>query len=649
MTAGRIESVTPDWRGDTLAADVAVGAVVLPVTDTADFDDDPTSSRWLTIADSTSLRYVDVDHDAATVTLADPLAVAYDAGLPVVVFDPTVAGGGAQTVEFVASVETDRGPVPAVVPHEMIPLAGVDNLVGASVTLVEDDDGEWYIDRILGRGPRMDPGYLEPDPEVPAPWEPDGNPPSYSPLPVLLSGIGSVIVHWQEVPNADAVSYEVYLAPGAAPVIGGGTYVGKVQGSMLWVRATADGTPLVPGTEYFVTLVATDADGSAPPSETASIVLQTNLDALLKINQTNVTEDMVESPLIQAKIMNTVILNASTITADEAWIEAINSVVVTANEFQTSNDPTTGIKIGAMHDGFKAFDGTNVSTSIDQYTGEITAYGATINGLFRTGSSGQRVEIRDFVSALHGTASVELYPNDGYTPALITAYESDAPELLLEAPNWTGNTTRGAPNIRLFTDWPPEEQGIFVDAYQFMFVTSGRTEFSGRVEMGGRLDVGGYATFLGAGGANILIRDTPDLLTQHGMIGSPSNGFALAFGGGDNGVRVVDYANQNTYKRIAAAEFHVPSDERIKANQRPVTGALDALRAIPVYDYDDPSRPAKRTRGALAQDIGAALPDLVTPPDTDEEPHTVGLYGLISTLMAAVRELDARTRPPGKA
>ena len=41
MTAGRIESVTPDWRGDTLAVGIAEGALVLSVTDTADFDDDP--------------------------------------------------------------------------------------------------------------------------------------------------------------------------------------------------------------------------------------------------------------------------------------------------------------------------------------------------------------------------------------------------------------------------------------------------------------------------------------------------------------------------------------------------------------------------------------------------------------------------------
>lgn len=151
MTSGRIQSIDPDWRGDTLAADVDAADTVLTVKDTADFDEEETSERWLVIADSDPIAYNDVDDDAGTVTLATPAGADYEAGLPVNVWDPTVAPDGAKVLQYEATVMTDRGPVTATLDIEKIPFGRADLLVGASVALEETDQGEWFVSKVYAR------------------------------------------------------------------------------------------------------------------------------------------------------------------------------------------------------------------------------------------------------------------------------------------------------------------------------------------------------------------------------------------------------------------------------------------------------------------------------------------------------------------
>jgi hypothetical protein len=155
---GAIESITTDWRGDTLAAPVMLLDDVLEVADTSDFDEE--DGGWVTIADADPVAYTTVDHDASTVTLAAPSAAAHEEGDPVVVWDPTVPPLGAKVVEYVASVMTDHGPMDAVLPHAVVPLAGVDRLLGASVALDDDDAGEWYVSQVYGRESTIDQSFI---------------------------------------------------------------------------------------------------------------------------------------------------------------------------------------------------------------------------------------------------------------------------------------------------------------------------------------------------------------------------------------------------------------------------------------------------------------------------------------------------------
>jgi hypothetical protein len=138
---------TPDWRGTTLTVDATTGATTLTVDETIDLDDDTTRTRWLVVGESEPLEYV--DFSSTTVTLAEETLEDYEAGLPVVLWDPTA---GAKVIEYLAPVRLSdgSGTVDAVIPHELIPLNGVANLVGASVSLTEDG-GEWYIGQVFAR------------------------------------------------------------------------------------------------------------------------------------------------------------------------------------------------------------------------------------------------------------------------------------------------------------------------------------------------------------------------------------------------------------------------------------------------------------------------------------------------------------------
>lgn len=160
MSTGVVTAITTDWRGDTLAADVSSGATVLPVSSVVDFDED---GGWLVVGDSAPKAYLTVDEDANTVTLAGAVGAAYELGLPVDIWDPTVTGGGAKVVEYVATVELhdNTGSPDAVIPHDTIPTSGTELLIGATVRIAEDAGGDWYVAKVVGRTPVVNQTFVE--------------------------------------------------------------------------------------------------------------------------------------------------------------------------------------------------------------------------------------------------------------------------------------------------------------------------------------------------------------------------------------------------------------------------------------------------------------------------------------------------------
>jgi hypothetical protein len=110
-----------------------------------------------------------------------------------------------------------------------------------------------------------------------------------------------------------------------------------------------------------------------------------------------------------------------------------------------------------------------------------------------------------------------------------------------------------------------------------------------------------------------------------------------------------------SFKPINASAFNVSSDGRPKTARTPVAGALAAIEALTVYDYDTPhGTPAAdqatvRARGVIAQDVAKVAPIAVV--EMSDGIQGVDVYALLATTVAAVQELssevnDLRTRLP---
>jgi hypothetical protein len=138
------------------------------------------------------------------------------------------------------------------------------------------------------------------------------------------------------------------------------------------------------------------------------------------------------------------------------------------------------------------------------------------------------------------------------------------------------------------------------------------------------------------------------------MFNSTQNA-AIHFTASDH-IRISNLAGDG-WMPIQASAFNVNSDERKKKNLERVTGALGALRALDVYDYDlseadggqhrktswhgSKHRPHPRMRGVMAQQVAQLLPDLVQDNDHDDAGPVVELYGLLSTVIAGMQEMAA--------
>jgi hypothetical protein len=168
MPSGVITFVDPVGAGAAeLSADILATDEVLPVGDAGGFDEEFEERRYLTIGDDlTPHEYVAVENDddtQQTVTLAAPVGTAYEAGLPVYLWDPDATGEDKRAIEYEAEVrlEGQTNPIPAAVRHAMVPLAGVDALNGARVVLDQDDDGAWFVADVLARTPTVDGSTLD--------------------------------------------------------------------------------------------------------------------------------------------------------------------------------------------------------------------------------------------------------------------------------------------------------------------------------------------------------------------------------------------------------------------------------------------------------------------------------------------------------
>lgn len=98
---------------------------------------------------------------------------------------------------------------------------------------------------------------------IAVPIQGDGSPPASSPGANAQGYLGYIAVWWAAVTNADPVTYDIHISRTSGFTPTSATLVGATDGLSATIIRYADGTALVPGTNYYVRLVARDYDGNA--------------------------------------------------------------------------------------------------------------------------------------------------------------------------------------------------------------------------------------------------------------------------------------------------------------------------------------------------------------------------------------------------
>lgn len=178
-------------------------------------------------------------------------------------------------------------------------LVRVEIHVGSTIGFTADDTtqrsefvtptgGEWVYRTTTGAGPQyvklvaVNAEGLESDPseEVSATAgliepESDGAVPPQVEVVATAGGIRSIGLSWPEVVNADPVQYKIYGGTDSGFALDANHYIGVALANRttvyrVWDNTAGDLVTLVPDTDYFFKVVASDADGDGLASEEAT-------------------------------------------------------------------------------------------------------------------------------------------------------------------------------------------------------------------------------------------------------------------------------------------------------------------------------------------------------------------------------------------
>lgn len=304
----RIVSISQDFRGASVTVDAPIGATVLEVDTTVDFSD--VGAGELVIANGTTpLVYASVDEDAATITLAEPLTEAVDAGTGVRLWD---SESGATTVEYKAGVVDEDGEsFTAILPHTLIPLSGLGALIGASVSV--DDD--LRVVEVYGRegvidGTSIDPTTL-PDPTVPT------EPPADSPALEAAGTPRTIVVQAENVDVGTVIDYHLGTSAGFTP--DATTLVRSTAVTIIEILTLPDGGDLDPTATYYLKAIAHNVVGPAPVGP--------EVEAQLRLADSDTILELTVSKLVGGTLTGATIL-AGMIAIGLITIDPDNGIVV---------------------------------------------------------------------------------------------------------------------------------------------------------------------------------------------------------------------------------------------------------------------------------------------------------------------------------
>lgn len=181
----------------------------------------------------------------------------------------------------------------------------------------------------------------------------DGNPPSSSPTPETLSGIGLFITKWAPITNADPVTYEIHVSAVSGFTANSSTLVGQTTASQFVVKALP-GSPPAPGdpdprvldydTTYYVRIIAKDADGAAAQSAQTSAMV-------FRVTGVDLQADSVTAANIVSGTITGDLLDANMIVAGQIQTAETGQRVALGNTGLQGYKPDNSLMINLPTDG----------------------------------------------------------------------------------------------------------------------------------------------------------------------------------------------------------------------------------------------------------------------------------------------------------
>jgi hypothetical protein len=222
------------------------------------------------------------------------------------------------------------------------------------VAIVLSDDLD-AVENLPGSLPRVDGSYLLPD-SIPVPETTDGEPPTSSPTPEVIAGIGAFYLRWVPPANADPMRFEVHVSADESAGTGftpdADTLYSETSSYSMTVRhlaeidtETGEPIPFAYDVPYYFKIVAKDDDpGTAPAGVGVEAIL------------TQIT-----GPDIAAKTIIGENIIGGTLTGDLFSSEITLGATITTGALDDSTDPPTivGARVELGPTGLRVVDSDN--------------------------------------------------------------------------------------------------------------------------------------------------------------------------------------------------------------------------------------------------------------------------------------------------
>jgi hypothetical protein len=189
----------------------------------------------------------------------------------------------------------------------------------------------------------------------------DGSPPPTAGAPTVYGLVGALFAKWTPVGNPDPVTYDVYVGTTSTFTVGSGNFAGSTPATAI-VLKDINGTALASATNYYVKVVARDADGSSSASPSGGPIQLASFDPT-SIPPGTITADMMVVGTITAASGIIGSLDAGVITTGILSADRIAAGTITANKLTISALGPNIIPNGNLTDGSPQADGwTNSGT-----------------------------------------------------------------------------------------------------------------------------------------------------------------------------------------------------------------------------------------------------------------------------------------------